>query len=358
MVTYPIIGTDTSSYEGLIDMKKNLAAGTSFIIPRAGYANVIDRQFANTWANAKGLMPRGTYWYLNVWYSIRQQAEMFAKCLSVDPGEIEPYADFEQAPQFSVKPWPSTKKRGWNCLGASELFGFVTYFRAAIIGYYGLWPWKKDMGIYTGYSYWHTHGSTSSMWANHPLWISEPDPVDEPSPLMPWSTWRFWQTQFAADGPKFGTNPLIAKGIDLNCYNGNRTQFNAELGITPPDPTPLMTVTITPNDVGRRNKKGETMNAHNPNPLSLRNAPRVAPETFILIMSANTQIVGTEIVTTTDGSKWLKTTSPQIGYCASWLLVYDTVPPVGDLPVIHVHQLYSASGYPDLIIDEDWTPDA
>ena len=198
--------------------------------------------------------------------------------------------------------------------------------------------------IYTGHWYWLAHGNTADYWKQFPVWLARYSSTP-PQSTPPFGKEIIWQFSANGNPANYGiTNGKLA--VDENWFYGTQAELEELFGggVVPPiDPPP---------------PEGEPMNAHNPNPLSLRTAPRVAPETFILTMPANTQIVGTEIVTATDGSKWLKTTSPQAGYCASWLLVYDTVPPVDGLPVIHIHQLYSASGYPDLVIDKDWTPNA
>ena len=75
--------------------------------------------------------------------------------------------------------------------------------------------------------------------AKYPLWIAEPDPVLQPAPLRPWKTWKFWQYSFAEDGIKFGTDPLQAKGIDANYFNGSEEEYRKlfRLGDEPlPDP--------------------------------------------------------------------------------------------------------------------------
>jgi hypothetical protein len=83
-------------------------------------------------------------------------------------------------------------------------------------------------------------------------------------------------------------------------------------------------------------------------------------------MSANTHIEGTEIVKDSGGNPWLKTTIPQAGYCASWLLNYETTPPpppAGTLPTItgSVAATLKAPGYPDKVVTVDigeWKPNA
>ena len=45
------------------------------------------------------------------------------------------------------------------------------------------------------------------------------------------------------------------------------------------------------------------------------------------------------------------------GATQGYIRTDSDVPPTG-LPIIHIHQLYSADGYPDKIIDEEWIPNA
>lgn len=101
-------------------------------------------------------------------------------------------------------------------------------------------------------------------------------------------------------------------GYPANDLSIPSAEFAAELG-APPEPP------IDP-------PIGETMKAHNPSSLWLHTSPDALEATRIKLMSANTAIEGNEIVTASDGSKWLHATLPQVGYCASWLLVYDTAP--------------------------------
>lgn len=238
---YPVIGTDTSSWEGPLDMDK-MSRAAQFVLPRASIAISEDREFKNTWTNGRGKIKRGAFHFLSVLASIRGQAQLFADLLKSDPGEIEPYVDFEEEEQQVGK-----RRRDKKHLNFSQLDGFITYFEEDIMRIFGRWPWKYRTGIYTGYSYWRDYGTKLDKYRERPLWISCPDPVDEPFPLAPWSIdWTFWQTQFAADGPTYGTNRLYAKGIDLNCYHGTLEQFKKDYGgfvqlPLPIPPTPLPT---------------------------------------------------------------------------------------------------------------------
>ena len=229
---YDVIGVDTSFWEGLITVPKTVAAGAKFIMPKAG-EEVVDEQFLNTWSHAKGKLKRGAFWFLTVQRNIRAQAQQFADLLKDDPGEIEPYVDYEQDKKRWAKKKvnPVTLKAGFSHLDFSHLSGFIFYFEEALKAYYPKWPWKLPIGVYTGYDYWEHYGTIDPAFTVHPLWISEPDPVAQPSALRPWGfgQWRFWQTQFQADGPKFGTGP-DAQGIDMDVYNGTQAQFEADYG--------------------------------------------------------------------------------------------------------------------------------
>ena len=194
------------------------------------------------------------------------------------------------------------------------------------------------IGVYTRAEYWRTYANNDNGWLNMVdfLWLADPDSL--PSIPAPFTKYDFHQYSWLGDPRKWG-GISGKEAVDENRYNGTIEELKNLFGAAEMPP-----------------EIGETMNAHNPNPLSLRNAPRVATETFITTMPANTQIVGTEIVTATDGGKWLKTTFPQAGYCASWLLVYDTAPPPPAAGLPTINMTFKAAGYPDKIVE--WIPNA
>jgi GH25 family lysozyme M1 (1,4-beta-N-acetylmuramidase) len=245
---FPVNGIDTSEWEGLLDCSKT-AAAAHFISVKANEGEYTDPQFLNTWTHAKQFgLKRTAFCFLTIRDSIRNQAKKFAELLKDDPGEIEPYADFEEGNTYSVKKNPFTGKRGRNHLSFGELSGFIFYFKEALKVYYPVWPWKYDIGVYSGYSYWEQYGTKDPAFTVHPLWVSEPDPVVQPSALQPWSLgqWRFWQTDFAGNAASYGIDPKVAKGVDLDVYNGTLEQFNADYGggVTPA-PLPVKSVTLT-----------------------------------------------------------------------------------------------------------------
>ncbi|MBI2758779.1 MAG: glycoside hydrolase family 25 protein [Chloroflexi bacterium] len=340
---YPVIGVDTSRWEGRMDTDKTFAAGASFIFPKAGQGEYTDPEFVNTWGNArKSGLKRGAFWYLDIGYSIKGQAQKFTELLKNDPGEIEPYVDFEQAAIPGKD--PVTGRRGLIVLSETELSGFITYFKQAIANYFDKWPWPDEIGIYTGYSYWREHGSGSSFWKKFPLWISEPDPVEQPSALAPWTTWKYWQTSFAADGIKFGTDPLQAKGIDMDCFNGTLEQFQDMYGVF--NVPPIIIPPVEPPIGGNMSYSGNIKSTV----LPYANIRDKADGQDIGDVAPGTAITGDQIVGGLNGYSWMHVTTveakPQTGWVRVDLLDFRETAPTpptgpGDVILKHTIETYS-----------------
>jgi len=186
------------------------------------------------------------------------------------------------------------------------------------------WTAWKDKYSKTQHDWMTNSSSMPPAWAGtYPLWIAEyphnPDEQEAPNSMPSgWPDFILWQYAESAKGEIAG----IAESVDLNVFNGSEDEWIYLFGggVIPPD-----------------NPPGETMIAYNPNPLNLRTAPHVATDTLIMSMPANTRIEGTEIVAAMDGGKWLKTTVPQAGYCASWLLEYETDPAIDTATITVEH---------------------
>lgn len=195
---------DYSFYEGYIDFVMAKGNGLKKPVIRVGQGYYgIDPQFKSSSANSKGLFTRDFYWMLDTKQSANGQASACVNALiangNLDPDSIL-WADFELAPADAV-----------------FLYGFLATV-------HGLLPNLK-LGIYTGYSYWGTYGSTAPQWATYPLWIAWPvDPYREPSPLKPWSTYYYHQWTFAGDGKFYGCQ---STGLDLDYRNPAITDVQA-----------------------------------------------------------------------------------------------------------------------------------
>lgn len=221
---------DYDFYGGVVDFNMAKANGLKRPVIRVGQGYYgIDAQFRASSASSKGLFFRDFYWMLDTKQSANGQAQACVSALSVN-GDVDDdsilFADFELAPA-----------------NASFLYGFLTTVHS-------LMPALK-LGIYTGYSYWQTYGSTDAAWTQYPLWIAWPvDPYREPLPLKPWTTYLYHQWTFNGDGKYYGQQ---STGLDLDYKNPllvdntavvvqrSRSQFHLALTPSPTDILSLKT---------------------------------------------------------------------------------------------------------------------
>ena len=114
-------GIDTSHWEGLVNCPKVFANGADFLYVKASQWSA-DPCFAGTWKNAKGILPRGAYHYLDWGWSELKQAELFVKTMNGDWGELPPCLDLEMNP----KPFGLTA-----ALVSGKAWNFLTYVEKA-----------------------------------------------------------------------------------------------------------------------------------------------------------------------------------------------------------------------------------
>lgn len=219
-----IFGADISFYQDdnetpqKVDFKKMRDYGTRFVIIRAGQNTWPDQDFKDFWAAAKGVLPRGAYFYLDSRASIRQQAKLFAEMLFGDEGELPWTVDFEQI---------ANKKAGITTqLQLSHLTGFLTYMQEYLPNY------KKTPIIYTGHYFWKDFGSSNSAFEKYPLWIARYK-ATEPLIPPPWKSETLWQFADTGPGKEMGVE---SNAIDLNYFRGTEEQFKQFIGGTSPDP--------------------------------------------------------------------------------------------------------------------------
>ena len=177
----------------------------------------------------------------------------------------------------------------------------------------------------------HDYLAKFPMWpANYP-WIYIPG-ISKPRMFGRWSTWTFWQ---------YHGNP------DYNEFNGTEEQFYELFGggvIPPVDPgdEPMKGTVITPSLYVRDAPSGNAIGSLEAGDLVEADRKENGWWHLTMIRGVATVVESWSYEGATQG--YIRTDS-------------DTPPP-GGLPVIHIHQSYSADGYPDKIIDEDWTPNA
>jgi lysozyme len=215
------LGCDISSWEGNVDFHKMVANGASFVYIKASQLSA-DPEFAISWHNAKGVLLRGAYHYLDFGQDELVQAKLFCNLLATDKGELPPCLDFEDDPQ-GIEYSSLTK-----AIRVQKAYNFLQYVEKTL----GVIP-----AIYSGFFYWGSYGNTASVFARYPLWepwYASESIVKTPAP---WIHWTFWQYTSHADGKAFGCQSL---GVDTNWFNGTVAELNAWANHAPaPVPAPI-----------------------------------------------------------------------------------------------------------------------
>lgn len=183
------------------------------VIIRAGQHTWADKSFPYNWQAAKGVLPRGSYWFYDSRSHPKAQAELWVKTLGGDLGELGLWCDFEERYGGTYGNW-----RDWY-----DFIEAVEYFAP-----------DANIGIYTNYYFWteKTALATNAQLAyfgRYPLWVAAYNNVAPRIP-EPWDDYKYWQFTDSGEGSEFGVE---SKDIDLNVYNGTIEDFQAELGESP-----------------------------------------------------------------------------------------------------------------------------
>ncbi len=202
-------GIDVSHWDGLVNYPKMLANGASFLYAKASQW-AADPRFAENWKNAKGILPRGAYHFLDWGWSEIKQAELFVKTMDGDWGELPPVLDLEMNPAPYSLTAALISNKAWNFLKHVE----NTTGRIPM--------------LYTGYYFWNSWGSNDIGWTHFPLWLAWYAPEWWVRVPKPWTKWTLWQDTDRADGLKFGCQ---SKGVDANWFNGTVAEMRAWLKI-------------------------------------------------------------------------------------------------------------------------------
>ena len=219
-----IIGADVSFYQDdnatpqKVDFAKMKANGAEFVILRAGQGSWSDPDFRDYWQSAKGIFPRGSYFYYDNRFNPKEQADLYVQQFNGDFGELPLFCDFEDRRAGSYRKW-------------QDWYTFIERLKALV-------P-NKEIGIYTAYYYWLERTAVKGIPAasleyfkQYPLWVANYK-VDKPLVPKPWTEWTFWQYTDKGDGSLYGVE---SKNIDLNYFNGDlaalQTRFKLD-GFTP-----------------------------------------------------------------------------------------------------------------------------
>lgn len=227
-VTKEVMFPDVSFYQEEIDYEV-MSTKTRAIILRAGQGTWVDDQFERNYSEAKrtGLLV-GIYWFYDGRYSPGSQANLLISLLRNKKIEMEVFIDWEH-------------NYGGSYEGLKNVVAMMQVVEAAGLDI-------KDIGIYTGYYFFRANSNiiTNAGQYNYlrikPLWEAwyTNDPLEVLIPA-PWLDLTHWQ---------FGT-PAVYWGqktreIDMNWFNGVKSEFNQRYGNGTTEPGETMSYKITP----------------------------------------------------------------------------------------------------------------
>lgn len=193
---YTIRGIDVSHHQGQIDWDRASRASlggdpVSFAFVKATEgASLTDPAFRRNISEAResGLVV-GAYHYFRPEISAREQAEYFCDIVQLEPGDLPPVLDIEEA--GSLRP--------------DELRRAALEWLRLVRRHYGVRPI-----IYSNYAFRQRY-LQSADFQPYPYWIAHyyRDHLQWQGP------WKFWQHTDQ------GRLPGIPTRVDLNCYNGS-----------------------------------------------------------------------------------------------------------------------------------------
>lgn len=204
-----IFGFDISTWQdsplvaGHVDFRKMRDYGASFVVIRAGQGNWKDPDFQISWANAKGVLPRNSYYYFDNDYDPKIQSENYCSIIN---GDHEGYCwlDLEDPNPGVFKNW-----RFW--------YDFLVHFRSLC---------NYPIGIYTNYWYFiemtqFATASEKAWFKQFPLWLASypPNPFIVDHSLIkippPWMKYVMLQSGTPAIGSAAGVE---SEDIDYNIW--------------------------------------------------------------------------------------------------------------------------------------------
>lgn len=187
--------------------------GARFVIIRAGQGNWSDPDFKTSWANAKGVLPRASYFYYDNRYPPKDQARKYFDTIKSDL-EGMCWLDLEDR-QVGIY-------SGW-----ANWYDFLEELKSVYPG--------ARIGIYTGFFYWwdyitYATNAQRDYFKPYPLWLAnygdngdpfKPDYARVLVPL-PWLDYLILQSGTPAIGEAVGVE---SKDVDYNQFNGGEDVF-------------------------------------------------------------------------------------------------------------------------------------
>ena len=199
-VSYPIHGIDVSKYQDLIDwglvrdMKvDDVQMSFAFIKATEGLDNQ-DAYFRRNWKKVKDAgMARGAYHYFLATKSGKAQAQNFIDAVDLQPGDLPPVLDIEQA--YGASP-EKLRERAKEWLQTVEDFYHVIPI------------------VYTNVDFYRQY--LRDDFDGYPLWVAHYLQKERPSIYR---TWSFWQHS------ESGRINGILTRVDFDVFNGDSTEF-------------------------------------------------------------------------------------------------------------------------------------
>lgn len=222
-------GVDISTWQdspliaGHVDFIKMREWGIDFVIIRAGQGNWKDPDFDTSWKNAKGILPRASYFYYDNRYPPQDQARKYWETIKYDLEGVC-WLDLEDRQAGVYAGW-----RNW--------YDFIAELKR-------IYPAVR-IGIYTNFFYWmdyitYATNAQRDYFGQFPLWLANygdtgsdplnPNYADVLVPL-PWLDYVILQTGTPAIGEAVGVE---SKDVDYNQFNGGLTSFFSFFGLELP----------------------------------------------------------------------------------------------------------------------------
>lgn len=201
---YSIHGIDVSKYQQTISWEdvqamqvKNVRLGFVFMKATQGIGNV-DPQFHRNWRRAKDAgMICGAYHFFVASKDGKMQAENFINEVDLNPGDLPPVLDVEQA----------------NGSTALQLKKDIKKWLEVVETYYHVKPI-----IYTNIDFYNQH--LGNEFDEYPLWVAHYYQQDQPRINRGWT---FWQ-----HNDKGCVNGILSK-VDFNVFCGDSLSFKSLL---------------------------------------------------------------------------------------------------------------------------------
>ena len=198
---YQVHGIDISHYQGDIDWKRLAQTRqgrfpVQFIFMKATEGgDYADKKFVENFDSAKGHgFIRGAYHFYNPKTDADKQADFFINTVKLEPGDLPPVLDIEK------------KSRD-----VKKLQDDLKIWLRKVENHYGVKPI-----IYASYKF-KTRYLSDSVFNSYPYWIAHYY-VDS---VRYQGEWKFWQHT------DVGTLPGIDEKVDLNIFNGGKSELDA-----------------------------------------------------------------------------------------------------------------------------------